>query len=272
MLEIMLDEFHFSSLWNGGILLFTLFGAIIYLFMLPNGKHHSIWKTIAFLGGLLISFLAIGSPLNIIARIQFSAHVFQIALLFFIAPPLLVIGFKTEILKRLFSIGIIAKIARFITHPVVTIGVFYLLFYGYHHPPIFDFARMDLYLNYFYLLGLFITAILLWIPIIYPKQMSILQRRMYLVGNIAVVLPLAVILITAKESLYTIYSDLGFFIKSLEACFPAGESLPPEYFQMLLPFNPVEEQFKGGIVLMAIQFFIFGMLLVISFVRNRKQI
>lgn len=101
MLDIILDEFHFSTLWNGEILLFGLFSAIIYLFLLPEEKNHSIWKTILFFTGLIVLFISIRSPINVIARIKLSTHIKQLILLLLVVPPLLIIGFKTKLWNKL---------------------------------------------------------------------------------------------------------------------------------------------------------------------------
>lgn len=259
MLDILLDQFHFSSLWNGGIFLFVCFAIIIYLFILPEEKDHQIWKKLSFIVGLVILFLAIASPLNIIARIEFSAHIIQLVLLLFLVPPLLIYGAKTKLLAKLISIPIIAKLVQFLTHPIIAIGLFYFLFYGYHHPPIFDFARMDLYLNYFYLLGLFAAAILLWVSIL-SKKRPLWQRLGYVIVNTVFIIPLCVMLLFSKESFYAIYTDLSLFINSMELCLPTEQTLPPEYFEMLLPFAPIDEQFYGGIILLISSVVMLGIL------------
>ncbi|MFC0300627.1 cytochrome c oxidase assembly protein [Virgibacillus soli] len=269
MIDIILSELHFSSIWNGGIFLFTLFGAIIYLFMLPNGKNHTIWKSIVFLVGLAITFLAIGSPLNIVARIQFSRHILQLILLLLLAPPLLIIGFKTEVLKNVASKPFLQKMCDLLTRPSLTFTLFFILLYAVHMPFLFDAVRMDIYTNYFYMLGLFIVALLFWIPLISEKKLNIKQKTIYAGASMVVFIPLSIFFYVAKTSLYTVYSDLSYFIQSLEACFPANKSLPPEYYEMLIPSSPVHEQQLGAMFLLIGQIVIFGLTLGIPLIRKR---
>ena len=122
MLDIMLEEFPFASLWNTGIFLFIAFAAIIYLFLLPQEKNHRLWKTVFFFIGLIVLFIATGSPINIIGRIQFSVHIIQVVLLCLIAPPLLLIGMKWNIIHRLIQYELISRINSFLIRPYVTIS------------------------------------------------------------------------------------------------------------------------------------------------------
>ncbi|MEN2767797.1 cytochrome c oxidase assembly protein [Ornithinibacillus xuwenensis] len=247
MLDIILDEFHFASLWNGGIFLFLAFTAIIYLFLLPSEKNHSAGKTILFLGSLVLLFIAVGSPLNIIGRIKFSTHIIQVALLVLVIPPLMLLGLKKKVIHQVRKFPVIKKLEKFITNPIIAFGLFYGFLYAYHHPPIFDDARTDLFWNYFYLLGLFLAAILLWVPII-RNQFGTKQRTIFLLAIMGMLLPLGSIFLFAKESLYQTYSNLTSFTEALQLCLPPGETLSSDYILMLLPFKPVAEQQLGGII------------------------
>ncbi|HEX6593842.1 MAG TPA: cytochrome c oxidase assembly protein [Bacillota bacterium] len=272
MIGLILDEFHFASLWNGGILLFVLFGAIIYLFILPAGEDHSVWKTIFFFIGSIVLFVSIGSPLNIVGRIQFSTHIIQILLLLFIAPPFMIYGLKRKWFDYVIATyPTVKKVIYSLTHPVFAIVLFYLLFYGYHIPAIFNFARVDLYINYFYLLVLFIAAILLWVPIFSQHRLTKKQKIIYSVTNIVLLLPYGVVLLLAKGNLYTVYTDLSSFISALEVCLPVGKALPTTYYEALLPFAPVDEQVKGGKLLIAAGTAIFVLMIgLLQFVKSKQ--
>ncbi|MFA1819846.1 cytochrome c oxidase assembly protein [Virgibacillus oceani] len=258
MLDIILDEFHFSTMWNGGIFLFTLFALIIYFFILPEDDKFSIKKAILFVAGMIAVFAALGSPWNIIGRIQFSTHIIQLILLLFVAPPLLIMGFKMRIFDKIKSISFLDKSFHFLTKSVVATVLFQLFFYGYHIPAIFDFARMDLYLNYFFLLAIFIAAILMWIPIISQNILSKKQKMGYILINSALLMAYSLLLILSGEALYVIYTDVDLFVSSLEACFPDLDSVPDDFFAALLPFEPIHEQKLGGWYLLAGQLIIFA--------------
>jgi len=257
LLDIILDEFHFSTLWNGGILLFILFGVIIYLFILPADKNHSIGKTIIFFLGLVAVFAALGSPINVIARIKFSTHIIQLALLLLVAPPLLIIGFKANFMEKVRSITILDKSITKATKPIIALIVFYALFYGYHIPVVFNFARIDLFWNYFFFLALFVAAILLWVPIMSPDILSHKQKKVYALINTALFIPYSLILFLAPEGIYSLYTNIDLFISSLALCLPDIEEVPPEFFVSLLPFDPVHEQQLGGMIFLVSQVILF---------------
>ena len=257
LLEIILDEFHFSTLWNGGIFIFIGFILIIYFLLLPQEKKHPIWKQTIFVIGMLAVFAALGSPINVIARIKFSTHIIQLVLLLLIAPPLLILGFKNEITQRAKEIKLLHSILKILTKPVIGLILFFAIFYVYHIPAIFNFARLDLYINYFFMFALLFAPILLWLPIISAINLTSKQKAVYIVLNIVLLLPASLILFFHENSLYLVYSDVDLFLQSLEACIPNLDGIPPEIAESLLPFNPVQEQVLGGIFLLVSQCIIF---------------
>ncbi len=259
MLDIILDEFHFSTMWNGGIFLFLIFGLIIYFFLLPEDDKFSMRKAVLFVAGTMALFAALGSPLNIIGRIQFSTHIIQLILLLIAAPPLLILGFKNKIFEKVKSVSFLDKTFHFLTRPMTATILFQGLFYGYHIPIIFNFARMDLYLNYFFLLAVFIAAILMWIPIISQNILSKQKKIIYILMNSLLLVPYSLILILAGEALYVIYTDVDLFVSSLAACFPDLDSVPDDFFAALLPFEPVHEQKVGGWYWLGGQLIIFAL-------------
>jgi putative membrane protein len=263
MIDIMLEEFPFTSLWNSGIFLFLAFAAVIYLFLLPQEKNHPLWKSLVFFLGLIIVFIATGSPLNIIGRIQFSAHIIQVVLLCFIAPPLLLIGMKKRIIDRAKEVSALNKVISFLSKPYVTLGLFLIVLYAYHHPPIFDQARVDLYGNYLYIFVLFLTALLLWTPIISQKNNARFSL-VYHIICIGLVVPLAGLLLFSKDILYQAYTDMTTFTQALEVCLPPGQALSPELVLLLLPFEPIMEQQIGGIIWLVSGFVVFVLSLFIK--------
>ncbi|WP_163971185.1 cytochrome c oxidase assembly protein [Oceanobacillus halotolerans] len=261
MIDVILDEFHFSSLWNGGIFLFLSFSAIIYVLLLPASKNHSWKRIILFISGLIILFAAVGSPLNIYGRLLFSYHIGQVILLLLVAPPLILLGLKTKIPASFLKNPVVEKIKRIITSPVFTLILFNVLFYGYHIPFVFDNARVDLFLNYFYLLALFIGALLLWYPLISQTRLTRKQKGIYGITTSILLIPFSVWLLMMNTSLYNVYTDFSEFVASLEYCLPPGETLPVEYVEALLPIAPVYEQRLGGGIFLIIQILLFNGLL-----------
>jgi len=265
MIINILENFSFHTQWNAGILLFSLLSIVFYLFLLPSSASDKTWKIVLSIVGFLLIFLTVGSPLNIIGRIMFSGHIIQMLLLLFVAAPLLVVGTKTAMIELGCQNKFVKRMITFMIHPTFSIPVFHLLFAGYHIPAVFDYVRVSYFLNYFYLLCLFVAALILWFPILSPvKTLDLLPSRnksKYAIVNGCLFVPLIILLLFSNEILYSIYIDPDLILSSLEVCLPSGESIeiiPEDLLELLLPFPPLREQQVGGIILLVSQSVLFG--------------
>jgi len=258
-----LDGFSFHSQWNGGIIFFTLILIVLYMFLLPTPKDHPKHKSIAFAGSMLLILLAVGSPLNLLGRMLFRAHIIQIVVVLLIAAPLIVMGLKTNLLEKALRKNSVKKVYSVLTHPVFTIILFHGLLIGYHVPVMFDWIRTGYFTNYFFLIGLIVAAVLLWWPIIGPikehDQMTFKKKLIYIVVNIVLFLPVTLFLWLAKDALYSVYSDTSQMLAALALCMPLGEEIPPDLLETLLPYPPIGEQKNGAIILFITQTLIFGL-------------
>jgi putative membrane protein len=233
------------------------------MFLLPTPKDHPRYKSIAFAGSMLLILLAVGSPLNLLGRMLFRAHIIQIVVVLLIAAPLIVIGLKTNLLKKMLQKNSVKRIYCVLTHPVFTIVLFHGLLIGYHVPVMFDWIRTGYFTNYFFLIGLILAAVLLWWPIIGPikehDQMTFKKKLVYIVVNIVLFLPVTLFLWLADDALYSVYSDTSQMLAALALCMPLGEEIPPDLLETLLPYPPVGEQKNGAIILFITQALIFGL-------------
>lgn len=263
MISQILDGFSFHSQWNGGIIFFTLILIVLYMFLLPTPKDHPKYKSIAFAGSMLLILLAVGSPLNLLGRMLFRAHIIQIVVVLLIAAPLIVIGLKTNLLEKVLQKNSVKRVYRVLTHPVFTIVLFHGLLIGYHVPVMFDWIRTGYFTNYFFLIGLIVAAVILWWPIIGPikehDQMTLKKKLIYVVVNIVLFLPVTLFLWLADDALYSVYSDTSQMLAALALCMPLGEEIPPDLLETLLPYPPVGEQRNGAIILFITQALIFGL-------------
>ncbi|MGN7299882.1 cytochrome c oxidase assembly protein [Ferdinandcohnia sp. SAFN-114] len=263
MISQILDGFSFHSQWNGGIIFFTLILIVLYMFLLPTPKNHPKHKSIALAGSMLLILLAVGSPLNLLGRMLFRAHIIQIVVVLLIAAPLIVMGLKTNLLEKALRKNSVKKVYSVLTHPVFTIILFHGLLIGYHVPVMFDWIRTGYFTNYFFLIGLIVAAVLLWWPIIGPikehDQMTFKKKLIYIVVNIVLFLPVTLFLWLAKDALYSVYSDTSQMLAALALCMPLGEEIPPDLLETLLPYPPIGEQKNGAIILFITQTLIFGL-------------
>lgn len=270
-----LDGFSFHSQWNGGVIFFTLILIVLYMFLLPTPKNHKKYKSIAFVSSMLLILFAVGSPLNLLGRMLFRAHIIQIVVVLFIAAPLIVIGIKTNLLEKLLKNNGVKKVYRFLTHPVFAIVLFHGLFICYHVPGVFDWIRTGYFTNYFFLVGLILAAILLWWPIIGPMKehdtLTFKQKMIYIVVNIVLFVPVTLFLWLANGELYSVYSDTSQMLAALALCMPLGEEVPPDLLETLLPYPPISEQKNGAIILFISQAMIFGLSAIWLFMKKGRK-
>lgn len=265
MIIDVLKNFSFHSQWNAGILLFVLLSIVLYLFLFPTSKEHTKTKSTLFITGLLLIFVTVGSPLNLVGRIIFRGHIIQMLLLIFIIAPFILMGLKTVKVSNKVIREKLMKIMKWLTNPKLTLSVFHLLFFCYHIPVVFNFVRINYFLNYFYFFCLFISAFLMWFSIVPAMNeltlFSLKQRMKHCIINILLFLPVCFLLIFPNTILYSIYIDPDLLRSSLEVCLPPGETvetIPDEFFDYLLPYPPLKEQRIGGGILLISQVMIFG--------------
>lgn len=273
MLQNILENFTYHEKWDVGVLYFLLLTLVLYLVFFPSSPTHKKSKTFLFVFGLIIYFLALGSPLNLMGRIKFRVHVIQMVMLFFLSAPLLVLGIKAEFFKLAVSVPLLKSTFRKLMNPYGTFIVFHVLFLSYHVPFIFDYVRISLFLNYFYLLAMFIVSLLFWLAIFPPikelNQLTSQKRRNFYIGFIVFFVPLSVILVSSKQSFYSIYTDSELILSSLGLCLPVDQVDVPiiekDIVEALLPFPPKREQVIGGIILLVAQLIF---LIIFPFLKN----
>jgi putative membrane protein len=135
----------------------------------------------AFLLGLAIIWLAIGSPLDGFADALLSAHMVEHLLLMSFVPPLLLLGypvvpllrglprgFTVRVLGPLIRLKTLRRIAHFLTMPVVAWLAMNIIFLGWHVPAAYDFALEHEHWHEFEHICFLGSAILFWWPLIRP--------------------------------------------------------------------------------------------------------
>ncbi|PWU06370.1 MAG: hypothetical protein C5B47_07600 [Verrucomicrobia bacterium] len=172
--------------WEPGILLALLFSAWIYIrgwrrLQSLAPLKFPLWRLISFLGGILTIFLAISSPLDAFGNFLLQAHMVQHMLLMMVAPPFLLFGFPylpillglprsfvSGVLGPFLSWKLLKKIGRFITHPLVCLGIFIFSNIFWHIPPLYELALRFPEWHRVEHASFIGTALLFWWPIIQP--------------------------------------------------------------------------------------------------------
>jgi len=171
----------------------------------PRG---AAWR---YYSGLLVFYLAVGSPLDQIGeRFLFSAHMLQHMLIVNLAAPLVLTGMPVWLLDCLIDRPVVRPLVRRLTAPVVAAVVYALCLSIWHVPAAYDAALRDKLLHVVQHLMFFAAALVLWWPLVSPSQAA--PRRspgvqvLYVVGMGALQFPLVAFLNFSRESLYPTYA------------------------------------------------------------------
>ena len=144
-------------------------------------QQFTINHLVAFLAGLLSLFLAVASPLDVLANLLLQVHMTQHVVLMMIAPPLILLsapllpllrGLPQPVVKRglgpFLACPAFRRACHYLSHPVVCWSVFVATNIAWHVPSLYELAlRSESWhaVQHFCFLG---TALLFWWPVIQP--------------------------------------------------------------------------------------------------------
>lgn len=280
-----LDLFTVADLWSPYVIIATLIIAGIYLALVGplrpkelQQEPYPLRQVVYFLSGLLVFYIAQGSPLDLLAHLIFSAHMSQMALLYLVVPPLLIIGTPTWMFEKMLSIKGFGTLFRFFAKPMISILLFNGFFSLYHVPIVLDTVMTNYSLHTFYIILLFVTAYLMWWPIVTPmkddKRLSHLRKIVYLVIDGILMTPACALIIFADYTLYDVYANPDMWMTALGYCVPDTTLLAvsqvsgPDYFAI---FPPIHDQQLGGTIMKIMQELMYGIFLGYTFYHWMKN-
>ncbi|MEX2104924.1 MAG: cytochrome c oxidase assembly protein, partial [Bacilli bacterium] len=186
----------FFELWNPTWIVITCILIAGYLFIVEKSKGSFVEAEVVpfmqkfyFISGLIMLYVAQGTPLSYYGHhYLFSFHMMQMAIMFLIVPPLLLLGTPAWLLRPILGKPAIKKIFGFITNPLIAILLFNGLFSFYHLPSVFDAVMSHPLLHTSYHLILFASAMLMYWLIVCPvpefNRLSPLLKLAYIFGNV----------------------------------------------------------------------------------------
>jgi putative membrane protein len=216
-------------------------------------------EAICFVTAMLIIYAVLGSPLDLLGHIMFSIHMTQMALLYMVVSPLIIIGIPNWVWANFIQLPIVRKVFLFFSKPILSVLLFSILFSLYHIPTVFDAIKLNEFLHSTYTLILFVFSLFLWWPLLnsLPGQYQIsgLKKISYLIASAVLLTPACGMIIFSNSPLYTTYSNGAMWLKSMSLCVP-GDTLNnlglsgPELFSHM---PVVQDQQLGGVIMKIIQ-------------------
>ncbi len=128
------------------------------------------WRLVAFIGGLLSLWLAVGSPLAGMDHYLLTAHMAQHLLLMTVGAPLLLLGASAIALPqgphRLRPVG--SGVGNIVTHPVFCWLAATAAVIGWHVPALFEIGMRSAEWHAFEHASFLAAGLLFWFPVIQP--------------------------------------------------------------------------------------------------------
>ncbi len=122
-----------------------------------------------FAAGLGVMFVALQGPIHELSdHYLFSVHMLQHLLLTLAVPPLLLAGTPAWLLRPVLRPEAVARVARFLTRPLVAFGLYNALFAAWHVPALYDVVMRDHAVHILMHLSILAAAVILWWPVVSP--------------------------------------------------------------------------------------------------------
>ncbi|PLS04155.1 cytochrome c oxidase assembly protein [Neobacillus cucumis] len=157
MLEVFFLEDQW--VWNLPILSGLIGVGVLYILLLRSFTklkvHHK--QPFLFFLALTLLYLAIGSPLSTLNHLSISLHMIQLSLLFFVLPPLFLLGIPESFPPILYRLNI---------PPLAALFTFAILFSCYHLPAVLTYLSLHSLIHTSYLLLLMLLSFISWRPIV----------------------------------------------------------------------------------------------------------
>ncbi|MDQ0217205.1 cytochrome c oxidase assembly factor CtaG [Peribacillus cavernae] len=280
-----IDIFGFRALWSPYFFVALVLITFAYFMLVTKYRNKfagsesiSRKQSLLFVTFMILLYVIKGSPIDLLGHIMFSVHMVQMAILYLIMPPLLILSIPNWLWSQLFSVSLIDRVFKAFTKPLIALVVFNLMFSFYHLPLIFDFIKTDMWMHALYTVVLFLTAIFMWFPLVnqLPEKESLsgLQKVGYIFGNGILLTPACALIIFASNPLYDTFTDATAWAQAMELCVPASalsglEISGPELFNGM---PPLEDQRTGGVLMKIIQEIVYGIVLgYVFFAWYRKE-
>ncbi|MGD6960377.1 cytochrome c oxidase assembly factor CtaG [Rossellomorea aquimaris] len=269
-----LGIFGFMALWSPFFILALVFITVVYFLVtvkwrdsFKESEKLTSKEATYFILAMILLYGIKGSPVEIMSTILFSAHMAQMALLYLVVTPLLVMGIPKWVWKAAVELPVVKQVFKFMTKPLISLLSFNIIFSIYHIPLVFDNVRTDATLHGLATVILFLLSLFMWWPLLNPVDddidLSGLKRIGYILGSAVLLTPACGLIIFAQNPLYAPYYDPQEFLKALALCVPVNtlEGLTLTGPELFTDMSTQNDQQLGGVIMKIVQEIVFGVML-----------
>ncbi|GEL06778.1 cytochrome c oxidase assembly factor CtaG [Salisediminibacterium halotolerans] len=269
---VFFETFTARTIWTPELIVVLAVISFVYFMVItkfraffPEGAPVPTRRVVYFHLGLLAVYLGFGGPLYVLGHINLSMHMLSMAIVYLIAPPLLLIGIPSWFFNYFARFSWIRRLFTIVGFPILGLVLFNALFSFYHLPFTFDFVMTNEGWHNVYQIGMLLAAMLMWwhiIPRLTTKyDMSELKRIGYMFASGVLFTPACVLVIFAGSALYATYTDPGTWATAMAYCLPPGADIPYEVLdgeQSLTLLSPYRDQQFGGALMKITQELAYG--------------
>lgn len=195
------------------------------------------WQITSFFASLLVIVAVVAGPLDRAAWDRvFVAYIAEQILLYMLAAPLLLLGLPDWMLRPILMKSRIRGVAKILSNPIVTFGVFTLVFAGIHYPFVCNMICHERPLFGGIRGALLAAGVLLWWPLLSPLSELTLSRPIQILYLFLLLIPMTAVAAPITLSHSVVYTWLD------------G---PPVW-----GLSPLSDQRMGGILMWVGQTFI----------------
>ena len=200
----------------------------------PTAKY-PLAKAVLFYSGLIITYLAVGSPLDQIGeQFLFSAHMVQHMLLVYCSTTLFIFGTPSWLIDYLLKPEAVRKVVSVLTHPACGGLLFTVIYTAWHVPGLYELALRDKrihILEHWTMFGL--ALLMLWPYLTLSKRVP---RRSFGIRMIGMFL-----LMVGQLPVFAFLTL-------------AGDAIYPTYIwaPRIINLDPLNDQILGGIIMKVI--------------------
>ena len=174
-----------------------------------------------FLGGLVVIFTALESPIDTGAATSFSIHMVQHLMLTMVAAPLLVLGApillalmaSSRATRRHLQPILMSAPVRILAGPIAAWSLFMMVLWGSHLPAVYELTLRGEGFHAVEHLAFLGTAALFWMPVVgidpAPSSLPHPARILYLFFAMAAMAFLGLAIFSANHPLYPAYARIG---------------------------------------------------------------
>lgn len=273
-----LENFSFYELFRPFLLIWYVAIVVGYFYLIGPKRHRfkdsepvRRKEKFLFVFGIVLLYLSVSGPLNVLSHMMFSAHMFQMAVAFLFAPPLILIGLPSWLVKPVFERRGMKWLLK-VMHPLFTVVFFNAIFSFYHIPLIHDTVLSQYWLYRPYFILMLISAFMMWWPVATPvlqfRRLTELRRMGYIFACGVLLLPACALIIFSKTPMYATFTETDAWMMAMALCLPLNSSIDlaafggPEHFQLI---PPLDDQQLGGVIMKLSQEIIFGAILLYTF-------